>query len=105
MFDIIGKYKLWFSLSILSIVLGMAAIGIWGLKFSLDFTGGSLMELRFNNGRPTTEEISTILKANGLEQSQIQPSGEQDYLIVRNACTATGEKTLFFPTYPSNLKA
>lgn len=81
MFDIIGKYKLWFSLSILSIVLGMAAIGIWGLKFSLDFTGGSLMELRFNNGRPTTEEISTILKANGLEQSQIQPSGEQDYLI------------------------
>ncbi len=94
MFDIIGKYKLWFSLSILSIVLGMVAIGIWGLKFSLDFTGGSLMELRFNDGRPNTEEISTILQANGLEQSQIQPSGEQDYLIRSESIDETKHQTV-----------
>jgi len=81
MFDIIGKYKLWFTLSILSIVIGMTAVGVLGLKFSLDFTGGSLMELRFNDGRPSTAEIATILSQHELDRAQIQPSGDQDFLI------------------------
>ena len=47
MFDFIGKWKLWFSISGLTIIFGLVALFFWGLQFSLDFTGGSLLELSF----------------------------------------------------------
>jgi len=45
--DIIGKSKLWFTLSITLTVIGMVAWGIWGLNFGIDFTGGSMYRYQF----------------------------------------------------------
>ena len=81
MFDFIGKWKLWFSISGLTIIFGLVALFFWGLQFSLDFTGGSLMELSFKDGRPATEQITKTLDQAGISQLQIQPSGENIYII------------------------
>lgn len=81
MFDFIGKWKLWFAISALTIVFGVVALFVWGLKFSLDFTGGSLMELSFKDARPTTEQVLAAMTQAGFEQVQIQPSAEKDYIL------------------------
>ena len=81
MFDFIGKWKLWFSISGLTIIFGLVALFFWGLQFSLDFTGGSLMELSFKDSRPATEQITKTLDQAGISQLQIQPSGENIYII------------------------
>ncbi len=52
------------------------------------------MELRFNDGRPTSEEIATILTKNDLDKAQIQPSGEQDYLIRSQTIDETKHQTI-----------
>jgi preprotein translocase subunit SecF len=52
MLDIVGKRYWFFGLSLLIIIPGVIAIIIWGLPLAIDFTGGSLLEVRFESGIP-----------------------------------------------------
>jgi preprotein translocase subunit SecF len=48
--NIIGKKYWFFGLSLLIIIPGLVAIASGGLKPSVDFTGGTLLELHFSSG-------------------------------------------------------
>ena len=64
------------------LVLGsiLAMIG-WGLKPAVDFTGGSLLEYRFEN-RPSTEEIKKVVENQaGAEVASVQSAGENLVII------------------------
>ncbi len=52
MLNIVGKRYWYFALSLLIIIPGMIALAIWGLPLAIDFTGGSLLEVRFDSGSP-----------------------------------------------------
>ncbi len=47
-YDIIGKRKIFYIFSGVTIALSLVALALWGLKLGIDFTGGSLWEFRFN---------------------------------------------------------
>ncbi|HLC63798.1 MAG TPA: protein translocase subunit SecF [Patescibacteria group bacterium] len=81
MFRIIQRKKIWFSLSGLLVVMSILALLFWGLNLGLDFTGGSLMELKFSVQRPTNAQIQEALA--DLESSglYIQPVDEDGVLI------------------------
>jgi preprotein translocase subunit SecF len=49
MFNIIGKRYWYFALSLLIIIPGIISLSVVGLKPSIDFTGGSTLELRFDH--------------------------------------------------------
>ncbi len=57
---IIGKRKVFYSISIITIILSLAALMIFGMNPSLDFTGGSIMELKFDKAI-SSEELKTSL--------------------------------------------
>lgn len=67
------KYRKAFVLfSILIIVPGMIALGLWGLNVSIDFTTGSSVEFRPQNASINTEEqVREILKPLNLNDIQI----------------------------------
>ena len=44
-FDFVGRRNRWFAISGLVIVVGLAALGIRGLNFGIDFKGGSVWEV------------------------------------------------------------
>lgn len=46
-FNIVGKRKLFYALSVLIIIPGMIAWGMGGLKRSIEFSGGSQIEVKF----------------------------------------------------------
>lgn len=50
--NIIKNRYLYFLISLLVIVPGTIALFIWGLPAGIDFTGGSLLEVRFESGTP-----------------------------------------------------
>jgi preprotein translocase subunit SecF len=52
MLDIVGKRYWFFGLSLFVIIPGIFALIIWGLPLAIDFTGGSLLEVRFESGTP-----------------------------------------------------
>ena len=74
-FDIAGKAKIWFVISLLIIIPGLISMATRGFNFGIDFTGGTIMDLRFENP-VTLAQVRESLKPFNLEGSTIQLSGE-----------------------------
>lgn len=67
------KYKNWFFIaSTLIIIPGLIFIFMGGLKFGIDFTGGALLEYKFE---------STIDKEKLAQFGQVIPSGENTFIL------------------------
>ena len=71
--DIIGHKYIFLLFSGVLVCASIVAFFVWGLKLGIDFTGGSLMELEFNQARPSSDEIRKIFDDAGLESVIIQP--------------------------------
>jgi preprotein translocase subunit SecF len=84
MYNIVKYRYLFFGLSLLVIVPGIIALIIWGLPLAIDFTGGSLMDVRFPSGVvPNNEQVLSVYQTFGYGDSQVQTSGN-DALIIRS---------------------
>ena len=74
-FDIAGKRKIWFIISLLVIIPGLILMVTRGFNFGIDFTGGTIMDLRFE--QPVNiAQVRESLKPYGLDGSTIQLSGD-----------------------------
>ena len=74
--DIAGRSKLWFAISTVIIVAGLICMFTRGFNFGIDFTGGTIIDLKFE--RPVAiAEVRTSLAKFGLEGSQIQLTGAE----------------------------
>ena len=77
MINIIGKRYYFFALSFLFILPGLIVMAIWGLVLAIDFTGGTLLEVRFESGQlPPNAEIFKLYNDLGVSDAQIQSTGE-----------------------------
>ncbi len=54
-------YTIMFWVSIAMVITSVVMVSVFGLKFGVDFKGGSVMELNFKNDRPDIEAINTAL--------------------------------------------
>ncbi len=73
-FSFVGLRRWWFALSALSIVASFAALAVFGLQFSIDFKGGSLMELSFVETAPASSDIASTLAESGKDGVTVQSS-------------------------------
>lgn len=71
---------LWYTISAVLIVGSVIVVAAYGLRFGIDFTGGSLLSLRFEE-RPTSVEIERSLDGIDIGSMRIQPVGETDVNI------------------------
>lgn len=76
MFKIIQRRKAWFALSLAMVVVSIFAIASWGLKFGIDFTGGTLMEVSIKDISLSNQEIKDSLAGLDLGEVSVQPSGQ-----------------------------
>lgn len=73
--------KIWYVISILVILPGLISLMLQGLNLGIDFTGGNILEIRFDQPVPV-EKVRETVAARGLEVSRgIQKSGASDYII------------------------
>ncbi|MDP2946401.1 MAG: protein translocase subunit SecF [bacterium] len=76
MLNIIGKRKIYYAISAVFIVASIVALLLWGLKFGIDFKGGSILEIAYSdNKRPETNQIIDSLKPLKLNDLRISPVG------------------------------
>jgi preprotein translocase subunit SecF len=88
--NIIGKRYWFFGLSLLIIIPGLIALALGGLKPSIDFTGGTMLEVQFQSGKtPTIDAVRAALADitvastdEKLENIQLQTLGV-DGLVLR----------------------
>jgi preprotein translocase subunit SecF len=79
--NILGKRYIFFGLSLLIIVTGLIALFTGNTPLSIDFTGGSLLEVSFNNASPQPGEIIAIYEAAQLKDVQVQTTDAGSYVI------------------------
>jgi preprotein translocase subunit SecF len=81
MYNIISKTKYAYIFSITLTVLSVMALFTWGLKYGIDFTGGTLMEVKFSSTLPTNLELEDSLKDLNLKSLTLQSTGNNSVLI------------------------
>ncbi len=75
-FDIAGHRKIWFLISLVLIIPGFICMGMRGFNFGIDFTGGTIMDLRFE--QPVTlSDVRASLAKYDLDGSTIQLAGAE----------------------------
>jgi len=79
-FHYVKLRKFWYLISLLLIIPGLISLCSQGLNLGIDFTGGNLLELRFNQAI-SVEQVREMLGNFGLEGASIQRSEETDFLI------------------------
>jgi preprotein translocase subunit SecF len=79
MLNIVGRRYWYFAISLIVIIPGIIALALWGLPLAIDFTGGSLLEVRFESGSPPAPaEIVTLYEEVGVGDPLVQSAGETD---------------------------
>jgi len=82
MIDILSKRYLYFIVSLLVIVPGIIILATSGLPLSIDFTGGSLLEVKFEGGKsPQPAELVKLYEEAGVEDVQVQTTDSGTLLI------------------------
>ncbi len=84
--------KWWYLLSILVILPGLICLIFKGLDLGIDFTGGTIWEIQFDQ-TVTTEQVKNVLAEYGVNESIVQTSsadgGNNNVAIIRMAEMAT----------------
>ena len=89
---IINNRKFFFLLSGLLMLLSVVSMVVFRpWNFSIEFTGGSLLETGFPDGRPNIDEIKANLDKLNWAGTQVQPTGE-DGIIVRTKSLTEPER-------------
>lgn len=81
--DIIGKRNFYFILSLFVIIPGIISLIRYGLRFSIDFTGGSLLEIQFEHANKSVslDQLKSLAEEENVEVATVQSSGENTYLF------------------------
>src|SRR3989338_2026815 len=76
------KYSLvYYIVSGILIIASVASLMVFGLKFGIEFTGGSSMEIEFSNQRPSNEDITKSLSPLNLGDITVQPTGSRGVVL------------------------
>jgi preprotein translocase subunit SecF len=81
MYDIVGKRRWYFLFSALITIPGLIFIALGGLKPSIDFTGGTVWQIRFADD-PTPEAVHAALVELGHTEATVQ-AVDSGYLEIR----------------------
>lgn len=74
-FDILKRSKLWFAISLLIIIPGIFCMFTKGFNFGIDFTGGTIIEMEFQQ-EVTLLQVRDVLREYNLDNATIQLSGD-----------------------------
>ena len=81
MFNFLKYRKVYYAVSIILILASLVSLVLFRLKFGIDFSGGTLMEVEFKENRITNEEVSGRLADLGLQDLSLQQTGEKGLLL------------------------
>jgi preprotein translocase SecF subunit len=90
-FDFIGKRRWAYIVSALAALISLISLSTQGLRYDVDFTGGTLVQVRFAEP-PRVERIRAALTRVGLGEVSIQEFGDPREFITRLPLTGTSSQ-------------
>jgi len=90
--DFLGKRKIGFAFSGLLILVSIISmIGHGGLRYNIDFTGGTLVQLKFEND-VKIEDIRQALTSQGYGDAEIKHFGTPNEIVIRTGVDQSAEE-------------
>lgn len=90
-FDIVGKRKIWFTISITLMVITLLASIVLGVKLDIQFSGGTLVNYAFSGEIDKTEFETTIEDALGqtvsVQEQRDVATGLANYVVTHSSKT------------------
>ncbi|MEA1891014.1 MAG: protein translocase subunit SecF [Pseudomonadota bacterium] len=80
--DFLSKRKLAMSFSLLLVIISIASLAIRGLSFGIDFTGGTLVEVSYQN-TVEIDDVRSSLSAEGFDDAIVQYFGTAKDVMIR----------------------
>ncbi len=80
--DFIGKRKIALAISGLMIIASLGLLAFKGLNFGIDFTGGTLVEVKFVKA-PSIADVRSALSPKGYGNAVIQEFGSPEEILIR----------------------
>jgi len=79
---LIIKYRnVFFALTAILTAVALVVLVGFGLNIGTDFTGGSLIEIRYADERPSAEAVQSVLSDVGLESITVRGAGDNAYIV------------------------
>ena len=77
---VINNRKIFYAISLVLIGISFISFAIWGLKPGIDFTGGTLIEVEYQNGRP--DQSTIISKISTIDPAaSVRPFGQDSFIV------------------------
>ena len=89
MFSIVKNYKIFFSITIIFLLIGLGSIITRGFNLGIDFTGGSIVDLTFENP-VSVAQVRDVLKEHDMGNSIIQLENSDGKTEANRALIRTG---------------
>lgn len=78
--NIINRKNLYLGISLLLLIVGLVAIGVYGLRYGIDFAGGSRLELSSKAEIPP-QKIEDVLNNNNIEEYTITTEDNKEFSL------------------------
>lgn len=73
--------KFFLGLSVFFVIASILSVSFFGLKWGIDFTGGSLLEVEYQEVRPEIDTLKEEISAAGFTTTTIQPTGARGMIF------------------------
>jgi preprotein translocase subunit SecF len=87
--EFMGKRRFWYTVSVITLVVGLASVFVKGISFGIDFLGGTELVLRFDQALQIGDIRSALDKV-GLGRSEIKTFGSDRDILIRTSEQAPG---------------
>jgi len=78
---IIKNKKIFIGISLALVMLSIISISVFGLRIGIDFKGGALTEVVYDEARPEQSILNEKVQALNFGSVLIQPAGENGYIV------------------------
>lgn len=91
---IVNHRNLYFTIVGVIVAASIAAIAFFGLPLSIDFTGGSLVEVSYPAGHPALDDLKSSITAAGLKDYSLRESGTNGVVVRAHTLSPEEHNTL-----------
>lgn len=84
---IVTHRKIFFAITGAIVALALGALIVFGLHQGTDFTGGTLVQVKYEKGRPDAKALSLALDEAGFKGYSLRGAGENDYILRAGSLT------------------
>ena len=90
-FDFLAVRRWAYGLTVAFLLPGMIVLGVRGLNESIEFTGGTVMQIKAKSPAITTASLRSAIEVGGIAEPEIQTFGAPDEFVVRARLSARAE--------------